>query len=84
MIEVLDTYLKQNQFFNIGLYIYPTAALVSQKDLNIAFDKFLNGNFDSLIPIIKYPHPIQRAPKFLMKENCLTFLKILRKVELKI
>ena len=47
----------------MGLCIYPTAALVSQKDLNITFDKFLNGNFDSLIPIIKYPHPIQRALK---------------------
>ena len=63
LIEVLDTYLKQNEFFNMGLCIYPTAALVSQKDLNITFDKFLNGNFDSLIPIIKYPHPIQRALK---------------------
>jgi pseudaminic acid cytidylyltransferase len=65
MLEVILTYKKQGLEYDSVCCILPTAALISQKRLMEGYQKFISGNFSSLVPVIKFAYPIQRA----LKEN---------------
>lgn len=59
--EVIDWYKVQGQKFNYGCCIYPVTPLLKDTSLKKGFDKLKKGNYDSVIPIAAFSHPIQRA-----------------------
>jgi N-acylneuraminate cytidylyltransferase len=61
--EVLLEYKNLNQEFEITCCIYPTAVFINEDMLKIGLNKIINNDFDSLIPIVKFSHPIQRSLK---------------------
>ena len=61
--EVLTEYEKLNQKFEYACCIYPIAPLIQVKKLKLAYDKLLQGNYDSVYPVQKFSYPIQRALK---------------------
>ncbi len=63
ILEVLDSYEKLNKYFDVVCCIYPSTPLMSKENLINSKKKFLEGNYDSLFPVLKYSHPIQRAFK---------------------
>ena len=71
--EVLVKYEKQGNYFNNTCCIYPCAPLISKNNIVSAFDLLLNNNFDTVVPVVKYTTPIQRALKF--EENKIMMIK---------
>ena len=67
--EVLNDYKKINQIFDIVCCIYPTAVFINEKKLKTGLEKIENNDFDSLIPVVKFSYPIQRALKINNKNN---------------
>jgi N-acylneuraminate cytidylyltransferase len=61
--EVFEKLEEQKRFFEYCCCIYPCAPFVKPDMLIASFKKMYENNFDSLFPIIKYGHPIQRALK---------------------
>ena len=71
--EVVNRYKSlEIQFSNICC-IYPCTPLINVKILQKSFEILLNNNYDSLIPILAYMHPIQSAIK-INKSNTISFL----------
>lgn len=58
--EVLGMYKKQGIFFESFCCIYPTAPLISENEL-IESGKWLKNNYATVVPVVKYSYPIQRA-----------------------
>ena len=65
VIEVLDKYQNQGKDFDMVCCIYPTAPFVTAKKLKEAI-QLINSDVDSVIPVVKYGFPPQRA---LIKKN---------------
>jgi N-acylneuraminate cytidylyltransferase len=63
MNEVLGNYKKEGKLFSLACCIYPTAPLISIQRLKEAYELLINENFDSIIPVIHFDSPIQRAFK---------------------
>lgn len=63
LLEVVSEYEKQGKTFDYICCIYPTAPFVSSKLLQMAFDKMIAHDFDSVFPVIPFSFPIQRAVK---------------------
>ncbi len=61
LIEVLETYKKLNEEFDFGCCIYPTAPLISKKELKKSFDLLISKKYDCVFPILPFSYPIQRA-----------------------
>jgi pseudaminic acid cytidylyltransferase len=61
IIEVIEEYNKIGYQFDYGCCIYPTAPFVTLDLLKRAFEKLKIENAYSLIPVVKYSYPIQRA-----------------------
>lgn len=61
LIEVLETYKKLNEEFDFGCCIYPTAPLISKKELKKSFDILISKKYDCVFPILPFNYPIQRA-----------------------
>ncbi len=61
LIEVLDKNTNQKKYFDNMCCILPTAPLVSSKRIQEAQETFINGNFDSLCPVVAFSSPILRA-----------------------
>lgn len=59
--EVLENYRKLGKSFDGFCCIYPCVPLLSADILSDAFDRFASLSCDSLVPVVKYSHPIQRA-----------------------
>jgi N-acylneuraminate cytidylyltransferase len=59
--EVLSEYTRIGKTFNSFCCIYPVTPLLDQKLLINAYSILRDGKFDTVIPIISYSHPIQRA-----------------------
>lgn len=59
--EVIEAYLKNGIEFSNVCCFYPCAPFVTVFQLQDAAEKLRAFNFDSVFPIIKYGHPIQRA-----------------------
>lgn len=64
--EVISSYEAVNFNFENACCIYPTAVLLNQEVLKKAFQKFNEGNFDTLLSVLKFSYPIQRG---LREEN---------------
>lgn len=61
LFEVLDEYKKRGEEYDIAACIYPTAPFISAKRLSEAFGKFENSGADSLVPVVSFSYPLQRA-----------------------
>jgi N-acylneuraminate cytidylyltransferase len=61
LIEVLAEYEARGRRFQYGCCLYPTAPFVTPELLSQGHRLLVDGAFDSVFPVIRYAHPIQRA-----------------------
>lgn len=61
--EVLEQYREKGINFEYACCAYPTAVFVTREKLRDAYNIFKNSTANSLIPIVKFSYPIQRALK---------------------
>ena len=59
--EVLNTYKERGQEFDIFCCIYPTAPFITAKRLKDAVEELSASDADSLIPVVTFSYPPQRA-----------------------
>ena len=71
LFEVLDEYEKMGQHFDVGVCIYPTAPFVTAEKLFEAVTKLEKEDGDSLIPVVRFSYPPQRA--MVEREGILVF-----------
>lgn len=71
LLEVLGEYEKRGQHFEMGCCIYPTAPFVTADKLKAAVDKLEKSDADTLIPVVSFSYPPQRA--MIVKEGRLIF-----------
>lgn len=61
LLEVLEEYEKRGENFDFGCCIYPTAPFVTADKLREAAEKLLEGDADTLIPVVEFSYPPKRA-----------------------
>jgi N-acylneuraminate cytidylyltransferase len=61
LLEVLDEYKKLNKHFDYCCCIYPVTPLINAEMLSNSMKKLIETGVDSLMPVVRYSHPIQRA-----------------------
>lgn len=61
LLEVLEEYEKRGECFDIGCCIYPTAPFVTGEKLRQAVERLGESKADSLIPVVSFSYPPQRA-----------------------
>lgn len=71
LLEVLTEYEKRGLEYELACCIYPTAPFVTAKKLKDAVSQLLDSNADTLIPVVAFSYPPQRA--MIMKEGRLVF-----------
>lgn len=71
--EVLSEYKKQGEEFTHACILYPTAPFVTAKKLKEAMTLLQEKDADSVLPMVKFSFPPQRA--FVCKEGKLSFAK---------
>ena len=59
--EVLNTYKERGEEFDIFCCIYPTAPFITAKRLKDAVEELSRSDADSLIPVVRFSYPPQRA-----------------------
>lgn len=59
--EVLADYKLNDKTFKYTCCIYPCAPFTTKNNLELSYQLLIKHNFDSVIPIIPYSTPIQRA-----------------------
>jgi len=59
--EVLNTYKERGEEFDIFCCIYPTAPFITAKRLKDAVEELSKSDADSLIPVVRFSYPPQRA-----------------------
>jgi len=59
--EVLKEYQDRDINFNYCCCIYPAALLIKAENIIKGFKILKSNNYDSLFPVVKYSHPIQRS-----------------------
>jgi pseudaminic acid cytidylyltransferase len=63
VLEVLGEYSKLGKEFEYLCCIYPAAPLIDADKIKSGFDHMIKANADSLLPIVKFSYPVQRALK---------------------
>jgi N-acylneuraminate cytidylyltransferase len=71
LLEVLDEYEKRGEHYDLGCCIYPTAPFVTPEKLKTAVETLINSDADTLIPVVRFSYPPQRA--MVIKEGRLVF-----------
>ena len=61
ILEVLDSYKELGFNFEIGCCIYPTAPLISIKNIKTSMNRLMKNSLDCVFPALKFSYPIQRA-----------------------
>ena len=69
MIDVMDSYKSIGKDFDYYCCIFATAPFITSERLTEAFHKLDKGGYDSVLPLIHYPVPIQQAFKLDPKQN---------------
>lgn len=69
--EVISEYEKQGKTFDVLCCIYPTAPFVTAEKLKNALVLMEKENADSLMPVVKYGFPPQRA--MVIRDGVLTY-----------
>ena len=73
LLEVLDEYEKRGQHFDLAACIYPTAPFVTAEKLKKAFEELKASDADTLIPVVSFSYPPQRA--MVVRDNRLVFFE---------
>jgi len=63
ILEVIQNYTEQGKHFDNLCCILPTAALITKARLIEAYTIFKDNSLSSIVPVIKFAYPIQRALK---------------------
>lgn len=71
LLEVLEEYEKLGERYDLGCCIYPTAPFVTADKLKTAVDTLLASDADTLIPVVAFSYPPQRA--MIIKDEKLVF-----------
>lgn len=61
LLEVLAEYEKRGQIFDLACCIYPTAPFVTAEKLTSAVEQLKASDADTLIPVVSFSYPPQRA-----------------------
>ncbi len=69
--EVLEEYAKRGQAFDYACILYPTAPFMTGEKLRKAMDLLQEQGADSVLPIVQYSFPPQRA--FVSREGRIRF-----------
>ncbi len=69
--EVLCEYVNLGRRYEVFSCIYPTAPFITAEKLRDAAERFYNSDADSLISVVRFSYPPQRA--FVEKEGYLAF-----------
>lgn len=65
--EVLDTYQESGKRFDNMCCILATAPLISSSDIISAYNKLIESDFTSIVPVVQFSYPIWRS--YCMDEN---------------
>lgn len=63
LLEVLECYESQGRVFDYGCCIYPAAPFITIDLLVSAWEMLIDHGYDSVFPVLRFSHPIQRALK---------------------
>ena len=61
--EVINRYKNEGKYFDYGCCIYPTAPFIKPTTLELAYQKLIQNNYDTVFPVVAFSAPIQRALK---------------------
>lgn len=61
LLEVLDEYEKRDKHFDMACCIYPTAPFITSERLKEAVETLRKSDADTLIPVVGFSYPPQRA-----------------------
>ncbi len=61
ILEVLEEYGKRGESFDMACCIYPTAPFVTAAKIQDAVEKLKASDADTLIPVVSFSYPPQRA-----------------------
>ena len=61
LMEVLDEYAKRGMHFDLACCIYPTAPFITSDRLKEAVETLKESDADTLIPVVGFSYPPQRA-----------------------
>ena len=61
ILEVIEEYEKRGEHFDMVCCIYPTAPFLTASRLAEAVDKLESTDADTLIPVVAFSYPVQRA-----------------------
>ena len=71
VMEVLTEYEKRGIHYDLGCMIFPTAPFVTAKKLQDASQKLEESGADTLVPVVQFSYPPQRA--LIIREGRLVF-----------
>ncbi|MCM1568074.1 MAG: pseudaminic acid cytidylyltransferase [Roseburia sp.] len=71
LLEVLGEYEKRGEHYDLACCLYPTAPFVTPKKLRAARELLEKSDADTLIPVVAFSYPPQRA--MLIQEGRLVF-----------
>ena len=71
LLEVLQEYEKRGQNYEFACCIYPTAPFVTAERLREAMDGLAASDADTLLPVVPFSYPPQRA--LVIKDGILVF-----------
>lgn len=71
LLEVLEEFEKRGEHYDLACCIYPTAPFVTAEKLKDAVEQLLAGDADTLIPVVSFSYPPQRA--MIVKDGRLVF-----------
>lgn len=61
IVEVLSAYSRLGKHFANVCCIYPAAPFITAEKLKAAYDLLIRSGADSVIPVVRFDYPVQRA-----------------------
>jgi pseudaminic acid cytidylyltransferase len=61
LLEVIGCYRAAGKMFEYGCCLYPTAPFMTAQKLKESYRFFAAQNADTLVPVVKFEFPVQRA-----------------------
>jgi N-acylneuraminate cytidylyltransferase len=71
LLEVLEEYENRGEHYDLACCIYPTAPFVTPEKLKTAVETLTKSDADTLIPVVSFSYPPQRA--LVIQEGKLVF-----------
>ncbi len=71
VFEVMEKYSGLGREFENFCCIYPAAPLIDAEKIKAGFNAMVKNNADSLVPVVKFSYPVQRALKVESDRVCM-------------